>query len=624
MTARSFALAAAAALIAAFLAVNLLAGALLRGVRLDATANGLHTLSDGARQTVRGLAEPVTLTLHYSREAAADQPALRAYAGRVRDLIAAFAAASGGRVRLAETDPRPFSAEEDAALEAGLVAAPLGPQGAPFYLGLTAIDAQERTGVIPLLNPEREASLEYDVARLIADLGAPRRPKVAVISALPWLFQPVQTPEGLRRSAVAEGIDAAFELDVLDGAFDRIPADVDVLFIAHPPVLSAFQQYLIDQHLMTRGRALIALDPAAQTAPAPGFGPTPSSVRRLGPVLEALGAQVSEDVVIDRAGALPVQGQADGRTVVVPQPLYWRTGPDGLAAGDLITQGLGRGVFFASPGAITARPGVGTQLSVLAQSSADAALTPASNVGGDPQPRTFLDGFRADGVRHAAAVRITGSPTSVFPGGPPQAPAPPPGAQAPSPLPAPVARAKRPIDVVLVADADVLNDGFHLGADGAPIADNVALVLNALDMLAGDPALVSLRSRAPAARPLEVVERMRAEAQARLAVEQEGLQTRLETTQAALRALEEKGAASGFFAGREAALTPAEQAEVERFREDLVAIRSRLREIERDYRADVDRLQGLLIGLNVWLVPLLIGLAGVVVLRRRARAEAAR
>jgi ABC-2 type transport system permease protein len=624
MTARAFALVAGAALIALFLALNVASGALMRGWRIDATANRLHTLSDGARQTVRALREPVVLTLYYSREAAADQPALQSFAGRVRDLLAAFAAASGGRVRLEEVDPRPFSPAEDRALEAGLAAAPLGARGQPFYLGLTASDAQERFNAIPLLNPEREASLEYDVARLIADLGNPRRPKVAVITALPWLFQPQQTPEGLRRSAIAEGLDAAFAIEVLDGSFDRIPADADVLFIAHPPVLSAFQQYLVDQHLMTRGRALIALDPAAQTAPAPGFGPTPSSTRRLGPVLAALGAAVSEEVVIDRAGALPVQGVVDGRTVVVPQPLYWRTGPDGLAAGDLITQGLGRGVFFASPGAITPIRGGATQVAALAQSSADAALTPAGAIGPDPQPRSFLDGFRPDGVRHAAAARITGRPATAFPAGAPSAPAPLPGAQGPAPLPAPVARAQRDVDVVLIADADFMNDGFHLGADGAPIADNVALVLNALDLLAGDNALVSLRSRAPATRPLEVVERMRAQAQARLATEQEGLQVRLEATQAALRDLEAKGAGSGFFQGREAALTPAEQAEVERFRTDLVEIRARLREIERGWRADVEALKAWLIAINVWLVPALVGLAGLVVLRRRARAGALR
>lgn len=625
MIARTFALIAAAALIALFLALNVASGALLRGWRIDATANGLHTLSDGARQTVRGLQEPVVLTLYYSREAAADQPALQAFAGRVRDLLAAFAAASGGRVRLEEIDPKPFSEAEDKALEAGLAAAPIGPQGQPFYLGLTAADAQETVNAIPLLNPEREASLEYDVTRLIADLGTPQRPKVAVISALPWLFQPQQIQgQALRRSALAEGLDAAFAIEVLDASFDRIPADADILFIAHPPVLSAFQLYLIDQHLMTRGRALIALDPAAQTAPAPGFGPTPSSARRLGAVLDALGATVSEDVVIDRAGALPVQGVIDGRTVVVPQPLYWRTGPGGLAADDLITQGLGRGVFFASPGEITGRAGAATRLAPLALSSDDAAVAPAARVGGDPQPQAFLDGFRPDGVRHVAAARITGRPASAFPAGAPQAPARPTGAEPAPPLSAPVPRAQRDVDVVLIADADFMNDGFHLGADGAPIADNVALVLNGLDLLAGDEALVSLRSRAPAARPLEVVERMRAEAQARLATEQEGLQARLEATQASLRELEAKGAGSGFFQGRETALTAAEQAEVERFRTDLVEIRARLREIERGYRADVETLKAWLIGFNVWLVPGLVGLAGLVVLRRRARAGAAR
>jgi ABC-type uncharacterized transport system involved in gliding motility auxiliary subunit len=175
--------------------------------------------------------------------------------------------------------------------------------------------------------------------------------------------------------------------------------------------------------------------------------------------------------------------------------------------------------------------------------------------------------------------------------------------------------------VILVSDVDFLDDNFYLdGRQRQPLLDNAAFVLNAIDQLGGSDALVSLRSRAPSLRRMKVVEDIRNNAQARRVETQEQLQAELADTEQSLRALEAKGQGSGFFSGNLGAeLTGEERAQIEKFRGKVLDVRKQLRAVERGYRTELDRLEGWLILLNVWLAPLLVAAAGVYMMIRRQR-----
>ncbi|HVJ62141.1 MAG TPA: GldG family protein, partial [Tahibacter sp.] len=108
-----------------FVAVLLVSNALLRGARVDLTQNRLYTLSEGTRNILTKLDEPVNLYLYYSDKATQNLPQLRAYYQRVRELLEEMAARSNGNLRLSVIDPLPFSEEEDAAAGYGLQAVPI-------------------------------------------------------------------------------------------------------------------------------------------------------------------------------------------------------------------------------------------------------------------------------------------------------------------------------------------------------------------------------------------------------------------------------------------------------------------------------------------------------------------
>ena len=102
----------------------MLSNVLFRGVRLDLTENKLYTVSEGTRNVLKKIDEPINAYFFYSETAARNAPSIRPYATRVRETLEEFAERAGGKLRLQIIDPRPFSEEEDQASQFGLQALP--------------------------------------------------------------------------------------------------------------------------------------------------------------------------------------------------------------------------------------------------------------------------------------------------------------------------------------------------------------------------------------------------------------------------------------------------------------------------------------------------------------------
>src|SRR5215470_3383168 len=104
MSGRRFALVAAFAFLVIFVASNLIVNSWFKSWRLDLTANHLYSLSPGTQSTLDHLAEPVELTLYYSRDVASAAPQVQAYGARVREMLQTFSAHSHGKVRFVEVN----------------------------------------------------------------------------------------------------------------------------------------------------------------------------------------------------------------------------------------------------------------------------------------------------------------------------------------------------------------------------------------------------------------------------------------------------------------------------------------------------------------------------------------
>lgn len=614
-----------AALAVLFLGVVMLSNVSLRSMRVDLTQNRLYTLSPGTRQVLAELKEPVNLYFYFSREAAAKQaPLLLPYATRVREFLEELATRSGGKIHLRIVDPQPFSDEEDRAAEFGLQSLQAGGGGDALYFGLTGTNSTDGRSAIPSFQADRGEFLEYDVAKLISELGSPKKPVIGLMSSLglQGQFNPMTGQMGEPWPILTQ-LQELFTVRSLSGDVDHIDKDVDVLMLVHPKALSSKTLYAVDQFVLRGGKILLFVDPnaggdtAGQDPSNPLAGALANHSSDLAPLLASWGVDYDPSKVIgDLERGLEV------RTSMQSPPVR-HIGILGLGRGDMnqkdvVSASLDK-INLATAGSLAARPGATTKFEPLLLSSASAAPLPAQRFNALTDPATLRDGFKPTGIRYALAARITGPVNSAYPQGPPD--------QKPSsgPPAASLAKSTVPANIVVIADTDLLMDYMWVQTRevfgqriAQAFASNGDLVANILDNLSGTSALISVRGRATFSRPFERVEALRRKADDRLRGKALELQAELQQTETKLTELQSKRNDQSSLM-----LSPEQEAELKRFVAEKARVRKELRETQRGLDVDITRLDSWLKFLNIVLAPLCVAVAGVVILSLRRRRRTA-
>jgi ABC-type uncharacterized transport system involved in gliding motility auxiliary subunit len=608
------------ALAVLFLAVVMLSNVGLRGVRLDLTQNKLYTLSKGTQQVLGDLKEPVNLYFYFSRDAAAKQsPLLMPYAARVREFLEEVSARAGGKIHLQVIDPQPFSDDEDRAAEFGLQS--LRPDGEALYFGLAGTNSTDGRSAIPTFTADREEFLEYDVAKLIQELGAPKKPVIGLLSSIgvQGQFNP-QTGQMGEPWPIYTQLQQLFAVRTLTADLDHIDKDVDVLMLIHPKQLAPKTLYAIDQFVMRGGRMLLLVDPNAgadlsgQDPRNPLAAAMANHSSDLQPLLATWGVDYDATKVIGDLGrGLEVRANTSTAPIRHIGILGLRHGD--MDPKDVVTASL-ESINLATVGSLAARPGAKTTFEPLLLSSASAEPLPAQRFNALADPAALRDGFKSTGVRYTIAARITGPVESAYPNGPP-------GDQKPAPGPpiAHLAKSTTPANIVVIADTDLLMDYLWvqtrelLGQRIAQaFANNGDLIANILDNLSGSSALISVRGRASFSRPFERIEALKRQADDRLRAKALELQTELQQTESKLTDLQAKRNDQSSLM-----LSPEQEAELKRFTAEKTRVRKELRETERGLDVDINRLGSRLKVINIAIAPLIVAVAGVVILSLRRR-----
>lgn len=606
---RSAPLLALVLLAVGFVALVAVSTVALRGARVDLTEQGLYTLSEGTVGILEKLEEPVTLKLYYSEHATGELQQFRTYANRVRELLEEIAARSNGMVTLEVIDPEPFSEAEDQAAAYGLQAIPLGATGDSLYFGLVATNSTDGESLMPFIQPDKEAFLEYDVAKLVSSLGGAGRPVVALLSGLP--MGPSMDPSGRQNPGwvIDRQLRDLFELRRLQGAPTSIADDVDLLMVVHPKDLPEATLVAIDQFVLRGGRLLAFVDPDAEADqsavnpldPLSTGIPMPST---LGPLFQAWGIHFDPtQVVLDERHALQVQPDPNGPPVRHLAVLG--LGRDALNQDDVVSAELGN-LHLSTVGALGLARESGLVMEALAQSSRQAGLATAVAVrDAVAEPDTLREGFRAQADPLVLAARYTGEVETAFPARAGEA--------------GHLARSQGPVNLIVVADTDVLTDRLWVQVNdflGQPVynafANNGDFVFNAVDNLVGNADLISVRTRAPSARPFTRVEEIRRGAEERYRDTEQRLQQQIDELEQQLSALQQPGAD-----GQARAITPEQQAQILRYREERLRMRKELREVQHRLNADIDALGDRLKLLNILAMPALVVLVALLVAWRR-------
>lgn len=599
--------------------------------RLDLTQDHLYTLSRGTRLTLAKIAEPITLRFYYSTHLGDSLPNYGVYAERVRQILDQYVIAAHGKIRLEVYNPLPFSSEEDQAVGFGLQGVPLNEAGEQVYFGLAGTNSTDDVQVIPFFSRDRERFLEYDLTRLVHTLAFPKRTVVGLLSSLPLEGDSMAAMQGLaaRPTAVIDQLRQLDDVEELTTALTSIPAGIDVLMMVQPQNLPDKALFAIDQYVLKGGKALIFVDPYSELqASLAGHAQNPeaSNASNLEPLFKAWGLRLVPDVVAgDRSDARRVGVPVPGRAPVPMDYVAWlNLRPPNLNRSDPITADLDR-INVATAGILEPIAGAKTSMVPLITTSRDSEKIPVAKVKGLPNVRELLAHFRPDDTSYTIAAHVTGMVDSAFPGGPPDAG--PPNPHIPkSALPHYLKKSVVPINVIVAADTDMLDDRFWAQTRDfygqqvvVPNAGNGDFVENAVEVLAGGEDLVGLRSRGSSSRPFVVVQRIQRAADEQYAARQQALQEKLKETQAKLSNL--TGGAGG---NTPATLSPEATRTIAQFRADMVATRQQLRAVQGALRRDISRLELLLEFADIAMVPVLVSAIALVaaalrIKRRRRR-----
>ena len=595
---------AIAVIVFAFFALVLLNNLLFSKARIDLTQGNIYSISDGTHQVINQIDEPINLYFFFSNKATEGLTSLRNYANRVQSLLEEYELYSDGKIKLQIIDPEPFSEAEDKAAEMGLTAAPISAIGESVYLGLAATNTLDDSDVIAFFDPSQERQLEYEISKLIYRLSNPEPVKVSVLSSLPiqgganpnpmamQMGQPQTTPAW----AAYTQLEQLYDVELLAPDAQVIPEETKVLVLIHPKELTDLQLYAVDQYVLAGGKALIFVDPAAesdsQSAGMMGM-PTPSS-SDLTKLFSAWGVDYdSSQVALDAAKGLEIRmpNGMPGRHIG-----YIGFTQENINSDDMVTNALSS-INSASVGVISKADNATTNFEVMLSTSEYSNTTSSQTyMMAGQNPDMLTENFSPLEQSLTIAARISGTAKSAF-----------------TELPEGISQEQwiestDDLQVIVVADTDLLTDSFWVQVANffgqqilQPFANNGDFLINAVDNLGGSTALMSIRGRGQYQRPFDVVDELTVIAEAKFREQEQRLQAQLQETENQLAQLQSASQETG-----QLVLTAEEEAAIEAFLEKKLTIRKELREVRHQLDKDIESLGSWLKVLNIAVFPLLL------------------
>jgi gliding motility-associatede transport system auxiliary component len=618
------------------IAINVLGGAVRE--RLDLTKEKAYTLSKGTHAILAELDTPVTIRFYCTRSGGTSPQAvyLKNYAREVEDLLMEYKRAAKGKIILKKFDPEPDSDAEDSARLDGLQGVPL-PSGDQFYLGL-AVEMVGAKEVLPFLAPNEERLLEYNISRCISRVMKPEKPVIGVMSPLPVFGMPsnpmmAQMGRGGQDpwTFITE-LQRDYTVKPVEMTADKIDDDIKELVVIHPKDISDAAQYAIDQFILRGGKLIAFLDASSlvdsqqQNAM---MGRMPGGGSSLPKLLKAWGVKFDNSkVVADMNFKMEVGNGATPRE----EPTWLAITPEGIQTNDIVTSEIDN-IWYFSGGSFSGTPADGLKETVLLKSTSNSQLVDGflANLSGD----SIMKDFKPSGKAYDLAIRLTGKFKTAFPDGKPaekkddekKSAEKKEDKTAEKKADNSLKVSKVPTSVILVGDADMLNDNFTVrrvqtpfGTLATPMNGNLTFAENAVEQMSGDNNLIAVRSRATMSHPFTRVKEMEAAARMRYQDELSKLEKNKAEAQQRIDELQsqKKDKSQRFIMSQE------QEQELARFQKEVAQTDKKLRQVQKDLRREVDSLETRVEWVNIAAMPLAVTLCGIILAMYKRKLTAAK
>ncbi len=592
-------------------------------LRVDLTEENLYSLSDGTRNILKEMDRTVELKFFFNRSDSSVPVMLKNYANQVEDLLHEYELASNKRITLSKLDPKPLSDAEDWAKRYGLQGLNLGRTSPPLYLGLVAVSGKQEMA-IPLLDPRMQQLLEYNISQLIYQVTHPEKPVIGLISSLPVMGstpppfampgqpQPPQQPTWV----AIQTLQANFEVRELETPADGIPADISSLLIIHPKDLSERDLYAVDQFILGGGHAVILVDPLAFSDQSGGQQnpyAQPSVSSDLKKLFATWGVGFDPGRVLadlDAGTDMPTPDNRIERNPVVISYSQANVNADLPSTSQLDS------IQLAFAGALQDNTAEELTATPLVTSSANNGTTDAMSARYGTS--AIYKQLIKSGTHQNIAMMLQGTFKTSFPDGEPKEDATDEDEQTEELAAGPKAEPLQEGNsaVVIIADVDFINDQLCVERVAIPgfgtvghrrRNDNLSLFANLTEQMSGNENLIGIRSRGTFNRPFTYVDELERDAIERGRVERERLEDKLAQAQRRLNELQ----AAKQDQSQMLVLSDQQREELENFRKEQFNTEQQLKELEKALMRDVEVLGMQLKALNIGLMPLLVGLAGI-------------
>jgi ABC-2 type transport system permease protein len=443
-------------------------------LQVDVTADGLHTLSPATITMLRGLQNPVTITLYASQNNPDAPPATTQTALAMQELLTRIAAAAPRQVHVQVVNPDASLSAAWAALEAGVDEQAV-PGGTSLFLGV-AVDVPAtdstpaRHGVIGQLAPQRRGFQEFDLLNLIASTTQTHQPRLVV-----WGGE--HAPASL--SSALHGLTQLADVAHDPQSVDEISRTTNMVLLVGDPMLPSNTLSALQTYLASGGKVmLLAAETPSATLPQtePEQDPTPEEdAAPFSTLLYRYGLKLNMDVVLgDTTHASVVTHPGSGAGAY---PLWVRLGGSNINA-ELSFTSFIQTVLWPT-GGVVQLAGImpaGLSLTPVLSSSAQSQLASRALVAQANPNRapTLLSGSAEP---HPLAVMVSGN----F-----------------------VPNAPKPGLLIVFAGTQWLQDSFT----SAPDNQNLSLFYNTVQYMLGQPELTTLRAKGATSRTLTRVESM--------------------------------------------------------------------------------------------------------------------
>lgn len=517
----------------AAICISILAGRWLGGMRLDATAERLNSLSKETERLLKDLPGDRPIYIQAYVSAAVPESHVKTRQDMLR-LLREFDAIGGGRVFVTVQDTELYSKEAREAEERfeivprNVVEVAEGRQGASeVFLGV-AVTCGPEEDVIPFM--DRGLSVEYELARSVRVVAKANRRKVGILSTDAKLFGGFDFDTMNMQPAweIVEELKKQYEV-VQCMPTTEIDRDIDVLIAALPSSLTQPQMDVLVEHIESGGPALLLVDPLPIQFPelspsqpkrppggAMGARTPPEPKGNIVALLSRIGlAWRNETIVWDSYNPIPRLRDLPPEFVFVSPEAGT---PRAFNPDEVMSAGLSR-MILMFPGALQKAPGSPLEVAPLLTTGTVAGelqwpeIVQMSWLGVSFRPRRR---YVTSGRSYTLAARVSG-----------ELPADEDKDQTDEQEDGKAREGKkggRRLNVIALADLDLISDGFFdLRRHGMKELrfDNITFVLNCVDYLAGDSELIAVRNRLPRYRTLSAIEKKRKTFQEGLLAEEE-------------------------------------------------------------------------------------------------------